>query len=196
MRSTRIRSLAALAVFAVALAFMATRAYRSPAIETMGRSASDICGELLTAADVIRACPIAATREGLRVRTDSEAFSKLSKCGLSVTARGGYTFYIAVNVFRDAASAIARFRQQTKNVVNGLAIAPGNEFGFGEASALHHAYGGPELDIQRDHVYIEMTPSGGILCSDEDLRTLGRLLYERASRFPPHTGRALRSFGR
>ena len=156
---------------------------------------SRVCSNLLGADDFIKACPSAVTLQGLRVRTDAVSFPKLSKCSVSVSARGSYTFYASVDIFRDAASAFARFHQRTKNMVDGptvenvttrLVVAPGNELGFGEASALHHARGAPEFDLQREYVYTEIASSGGFLCSDEDFRSLGRLFYERALRFKPH----------
>jgi|GEM_PF-5731377 len=189
MRRRYIRSLALLSALVLVLVLVTAQTVsRGVATKATNDNISDPCSELLTVADFIRTCPSAAAQEGLRVRVDAVALSTLSKCSVSVTARGAYTFHIFANVFRDAASALARFHDRTNNVVDGLAIPPGNELGFGEASALHHAFGGPELDFQREHVYVEISPSGGFLCSDGDLRTLGRLLYERVSRFEPYAG--------
>ena len=177
-----------LCILAMLLGFTGVRLARSVAEHRalQGTGMGKTCAELLSAQDVRQACPAAAGRERLRVDAVLDNFPTLSKCGMSITARGAYTFYVSVDIFHDAASALARFRARTKHAVNDLIIAPGNELGFGEASAFHHLFAAPELDFQRDHVYVEIVPSGGLLCTDDDLRTLGRLLYERVARFKPH----------
>lgn len=157
------------------------------------RSAENVraCATLLAVADVTQACPRATGRRGLRVRADAVPFSKLFKCGVSITATGAYTFYVSVDVFPDASSAFGRFHGRRENVVTNsyYTVTPGSISGLGDAHISYtNPFRAPELNFQRDHVYVEIEPSGGDLCRPEELQALGRVLYERAPRFVPHAG--------
>lgn len=146
------------------------------------------CTALLTIDDLSRACPDVRNLQDLRIDVESVLFPSIAKCSMSILASGGHTFYAVADAFASVESALTRMRGRTKRVVDDLVIAPGNLFGFGEASALYNQYGGSIVSFQRDHVYVEFGPTGGRWCSDTELIALGKLLYERVARVP--------SFGR
>ncbi len=172
-----------LVIFAVKQQFGVTRDDVSAEQETQ-MEAAIACNTLLTVEDFLRACPSASTKQRLRVDAEMFYFPKLYKCSMNVSALGATSLYIVADAFKDEKSAQSRMKER---MTEGYTEASGNVLGLGEeGSAFNMIRNSPEVLLQKDHVYIEVAPTGGGLCPGSELINLGRHFYERMLQLPPY----------
>ncbi len=141
-----------------------------------------VCETLISIDDFNVACPSSAGKK-LRVVSKSILFPNLSLCSISVTGEPQMSLHIAVDAFPGEEQSIDRFEHRKRNALvkeeNVLRKMNDNTVLDGSASSR-------SLLIQKDHVYAEISPSGGGLCPKDELYALGGVLEERMLLFLPH----------
>jgi hypothetical protein len=141
-----------------------------------------ICESIISESDFRDACRSSDELEEVRVIARSVFFPNLNLCSITITGSGQASLHIVIDAFPGEEQAVDRFEHRKRNAL----VKEENVLKkVNENTVLDGGSSSRSLLLQKDHVYAEVTPSGGGLCPKEELYSLGRVVEERMLLFLP-----------